>query len=374
MKAANLKEQATLSGGRAETARQSSHLPTPFNLGAFLHKHSGRLIFGGLFILGAGLVLGSAFTWRHRLQMFHWPTVPGTMTQAQVEWRGSRYRGYWQTTASYTYQVGNKTYRGQRVTPWTLQPVQVEVRDFIEEHPAGSTVDVYYNPRRPGDAVLIPGCDRRDFLSLGGVGLILIVGCGFVLWQDFPFLLGKSKKPSFLADLPNHYSKNKPRKPSPNAKSEGKPWLTYEPAYRGRLVCFPHEEWLLDFLGHRGSKGQDWRPEDRAIDSSGRVFRFVYRPDCVWYDLEPTGETWDDQKVLDLVIANYKLRKCTPDTLRQRVAAAPGAEKIRVVLDSMDPMREVPSLVAALFIILVPLLFGAGVFYFTLRVVNWLSK
>ena len=139
-----------------------------------------------LVICAAGMVLGSAFiifnevTHKVQLQSLKWPTVRGTMMQADPGSRIRRSRGHTRTVyfadVTYTYLVNDKRQVAHRVSLWNPQLAsdRLEVLGFLGQHPVGSFVEVHYDPQQPDRAVLIPGADEA--------GHTLIRWCGIAMF------------------------------------------------------------------------------------------------------------------------------------------------------------------------------------------------
>lgn len=108
-----------------------------------------------------------AFSLRHQLRMRAWPETRGKLLYSRMEhvagfeWDPSD-KSY-AADALYEYQVDGKTYQGKKISPWVMVAshnarfvLQKQLRR-IEAGPANE-VCVYYNPRKPSQAVLIkPG-------------------------------------------------------------------------------------------------------------------------------------------------------------------------------------------------------------------------
>jgi len=108
------------------------------------------------------------------------PNVEGIITKMALKKRKGRIKT-WTPEMEYSYQVGDRTYCGTRLT---FSKVVIEektngkIRELFAE---GNPIRVYYNPRNPSDSVLNPnGADLKNRLILGvvlalaGVSLYLI--------------------------------------------------------------------------------------------------------------------------------------------------------------------------------------------------------
>ena len=108
------------------------------------------------------------------------------------------------------------------------------------------------------------------------------------------------------------------------------------------------------------------------IDASGRVYRLVYRSQSKWYDIEPTGETWDYLKILEWAAADTEFTKKDPKALRNRVDRALDGKKIVAIMQCVDDLPSAPAwfwIGFGLFL----LLFFLAVFFSGYYLVTWLQ-
>jgi hypothetical protein len=101
-----------------------------------------------------------------------WPTVPGVILESKYVSRGEQF-----TEASLAISGGNHIYRAKVLYRYTVdgrEYVSSQIRlsssdlsggsghprQFVDEHPVGTSVLVYYEPGNPQNAVLIPGADK----------------------------------------------------------------------------------------------------------------------------------------------------------------------------------------------------------------------
>jgi hypothetical protein len=197
-------------------------------------------------------------------------------------------------------------------------------------------VEVYYDPQNPANAVLIPGANEfadQQFIWAGPVVILL---------SAFQLLRTRKQYARMVAQSRGTDSKAGQSRPAEDkpAKSElsAEPFMSYEPGAKRKLNCFPDNECLLEVLGHQGKKIQDWTPEDRVIDWTGRLFRLVPNSKRTQYELEPTGESWTWQKILDLATRDATVIKKDPAAIRRQIERAPEAEKIRVIMECVDAL------------------------------------
>src|SRR5262249_14738661 len=137
---------------------------------------------------------------------------------------------------------------------------------FADIHPTKSFVEVYHDPQHPERAVLVPGADEdtnRISIWCGSIIFALTLYLVIRSWPIFARAIAKTK-----AAEARHQHTHEHRIPGlPNA------FVSYEPGDRRKLNCFPDEGCLHEVLGQIGKKIQDWKPDDRVIDSMGQEYR-----------------------------------------------------------------------------------------------------
>ncbi|HTV40827.1 MAG TPA: DUF3592 domain-containing protein [Candidatus Sulfotelmatobacter sp.] len=120
---------------------------------------------------------------QHRAESF--PHVQGTVLYSQVtKTIGSKGHVQYHPLIGYRYTVGDQDYR------WACYRYDGHCYpsgsawQIVESHPPGSTVDVYYNPKNPADALLSPTVDKPDVaIIFFGNALILVLVA--VVWTTF---------------------------------------------------------------------------------------------------------------------------------------------------------------------------------------------
>ncbi len=141
-------------------------------------------VFGGIVIFATAVKL------REVRRCSTWLTTSGKIITSKVESRrrGGVKKGYDDDTLGnyplvvYEYKVGNHRYKGKRISVGEQMP-DFQVRETLEKYPIGAAVDVYYNPKLPGQSVLerdLPPNFTKAFtgliLSLLAAAIILPVG------------------------------------------------------------------------------------------------------------------------------------------------------------------------------------------------------
>jgi hypothetical protein len=136
-------------------------------------------VLGAIFVLSC-LALPQYIRAKNSAQ---WPTTKGviTISRLQVGYL-KQMKGYY-GNIQYKYHVGNIDYEGSQRS---FNRVHLAVEDawqrVIDAYPVGKAVDVYYDPKNPGFAVLEPGLlGEMDLLYRM---VIFFIGCsalGFLI-------------------------------------------------------------------------------------------------------------------------------------------------------------------------------------------------
>ena len=304
-----------------------------------------------------------------------WPKVSGTIVQSTwSSHRGGRHNAstYYRANVAFTYRVNGQFFSGNRVNLWdpNMEREGSVAESFVTAHPVHSAVDVYYDPAHPEDAVLVPGADEfGNRLFIWGGGIL----CVLVPWSVFR---SRSFFAQRIAAAKAAAAARAARPGSERIASLPHAYASYEPGDERKLNCFPDQDCLNEVLGHRGKKLQDWQPDDRMIDTAGREYRLIHRPEKDCYDLEPTGETWSYERLLDVAEADARLARKDPIALRRRVEEAPAEKKMAVLMQGIDDLSAVSSFGARLAMagfILFLLLFFVAVMFGAAKVMMWLG-
>ena len=131
-----------------------------------------KVVFGIFFFVSLGLVLWGATNWIRFQPSLQWPSVPGVVLHSDYSSLGGNLQqasffalshGSHTSGAhvTYRYAVNGNSYVSSQIALWSSDLVGGTGRpyQFVQEHPVGTSVLVYYDPRDPQNAVLIPGAD-----------------------------------------------------------------------------------------------------------------------------------------------------------------------------------------------------------------------
>lgn len=292
-----------------------------------------------------------------------WPEVSGKLMQCDLGYHSETHSSYHYITATYTYIVNGTRYVEHQIALWSPDLRHGNATAFAAAHPVPSAVDVYYDPQNPADAVLIPGADEagnRFFIIDGSV----LVALGIIVALMLP-----RKFASYQAE--KQPEKTTPHKtPKPASLPHG--FASYEPGSKRKLNVFPDKDALTQVLGQDDGKPlQQWQPEDRVIDATGREYRLRKDPDKKSYDLDPTGETWSYDRLLGAAQADGKLLKKDPEAMRHRLDGVPEGERMAVLMKSIDELPVGPRWFFPAFILFL-ILFFLVVVVVCITIINWL--
>jgi hypothetical protein len=136
-----------------------------------------RLLLGGLvlglILLAVGVqsvVYGARIIQDARVSL-SWPTVRGQVTESTVSTDNSDGFIEYRASVTYEYTVGGQQYVGSRICFLDeIFPDPEPARDRAAQYPVGASVDVFYRPDDPWDAVLEPGASQIGLWTVSGLG------------------------------------------------------------------------------------------------------------------------------------------------------------------------------------------------------------
>lgn len=144
-------------------------------LGVYLGAVPSELVLVMLALVAAGPILAFPYL------VFYWAAL--ARSKSAESWphtKGKVETSYMEEVVSvwpapiviYTYAVDERSYRSTRVRfggTGAMNPVAAE--QLLSRYPTGAQVDVFYDPKRPGQSVLIPEQDAPGRNLLWGAGL-----------------------------------------------------------------------------------------------------------------------------------------------------------------------------------------------------------
>jgi hypothetical protein len=132
-----------------------------------------------MIVIGVALIGWGAIDIARYFSSASWPSVEGRIVSQQYRLLPPHPRHSWreaQLKLVYEYNVAGETHRSERYSLWqqTYSGEARAMRAFANEHPADAPIRVYYNPKNPAEAVLLPGPDWRGNAALFVGGLFLV--------------------------------------------------------------------------------------------------------------------------------------------------------------------------------------------------------
>lgn len=120
-----------------------------------------------------------------------WPSVTGQVVTSEVKSQRSGDSNSYSARVIYEYQVDDELYTGGKISVADGSSSRsARARNIIEQYPEGSSVDVFYNPDLPEDALLQPGAPWfLNWLYWGGI-LFAIIGAWALLRSIFRLIFG----------------------------------------------------------------------------------------------------------------------------------------------------------------------------------------
>ena len=149
---------------------------------------------GGLLMGGLGLFLVVAAWWERRTYaaLRGWPSAPGQIKTAELVrnpfWlRFGRSHTY-SVGLSYDYSVAGAPYVGHAINVEGLRD-DAAARAFVQQHPAGSQVTVFYNPTNPRQVYLDRDSAPTAFWPLASLVTLAVAAPGCLALFVLPYLL-----------------------------------------------------------------------------------------------------------------------------------------------------------------------------------------
>ena len=157
-------------------------------------ENIGMVLMGSCFIL-VGIATAAFFILRisQAIKSTKWPWVFGDLDSADLKlvvYKGRDSSGADEASAlvvnfRYRYSVKGVDYKGRRVTYSDgINKTTGSLKKLQERYRGKSQIQVYYNPDRPGESVLVPGLNIFNFTPLITSALFVLVGL-FIIFYDF---------------------------------------------------------------------------------------------------------------------------------------------------------------------------------------------
>lgn len=138
-----------------------------------------KKIFPFLFIIIAFILIISGFKQlKLAVSSLTWPSTTGKVISSSTLTRkiGTRHSTRHKADIIYSYQINDNKFIGEIINWGYGYSKQIEKSEaIVNKYPEGKTVEVYYNPNDPKNAVLEPGLTVNSYKNvLGGIVFMLI--------------------------------------------------------------------------------------------------------------------------------------------------------------------------------------------------------
>ena len=145
-------------------------------------EETWRIIIG-LIIAGIGgfVAVGTLVGLRSVKRSAAWPQVKGNVLASSVVESHSQSGTSYRAEVKYEYAVDGVHYTSDRIKFGWQKTRKRATKATAERYPAGSSVRVYYNPRKPSSSVLERETDRGSNISAVLFALLFVGGGIYML-------------------------------------------------------------------------------------------------------------------------------------------------------------------------------------------------
>ncbi len=145
----------------------------------------------GIVALLLGVILHQVITgpmYQQALSSKKWPVTNARVIKSKVNAKAGQKKNLYQLEFAYTYFVGQREYRGETryfdfgegARKW-----KGDFYTFVDTHPVGSTIEAYYNPKRPEQATILRGLYWWSWLTIGFNCLLFFIGVTLILFPSW---------------------------------------------------------------------------------------------------------------------------------------------------------------------------------------------
>ena len=136
-----------------------------------------------IFLAGAGMLIGMWSMEERARSSQAWPTTVGQVIESRVEERSGEEKKY-RSIIRYAYTVDGAAFESERYSFGSSRRSKKAAEKLCAQHPAGSTVQVYYDPAKPAQAVLVLQPAGRS-VPLGIAGALVMAAGAFLFTLSF---------------------------------------------------------------------------------------------------------------------------------------------------------------------------------------------
>ncbi|MGB1243200.1 MAG: DUF3592 domain-containing protein [Chitinophagales bacterium] len=149
----------------------------------------GKRLFG-LLLLYVFMLISYKVTipfYQNAVSSKHWSTVDGEVLKNRVNPNAGDEEDLYQLQFEYQYYINDRMHHGRGRYFNLGEPSQSwkgDLYDFVNEHPVGSTIEVYYNPNSTEDCTTITGLSFFGCFLIGINALFLFMSARLVLFPE----------------------------------------------------------------------------------------------------------------------------------------------------------------------------------------------
>jgi protein-S-isoprenylcysteine O-methyltransferase Ste14 len=139
------------------------------------------VFWSGLVLTFDGFIVHELFK---QAESVHYQFVTGAVTHSEVRIHHSSKGGTsYEPVIHYRYEVGGQAFTGARLRYNSVSSSShVTASSMVDEHPADSTIQVFYDQENPQDSLLFPGIEGSDFMLILFLTPFNMVMIGLLIW------------------------------------------------------------------------------------------------------------------------------------------------------------------------------------------------
>ena len=156
-----------------------------FLAGGFMNPSVEKLTGSILFIsIGIGIAIVSYTSYKAGVESKEWPTTDGLIIKSEIEQQTFTAEENGKKTTEvkfypkiiYKYQIGEQKYECAKIS---FFPPPGTANQIVSRYSKGKTVQVYYNPDKFNQAVLVPGNASLNFVPFLFASILISIGVAF---------------------------------------------------------------------------------------------------------------------------------------------------------------------------------------------------
>jgi hypothetical protein len=130
-----------------------------------------------LILVGLYMLQKAVYDIREVISSRNWPSIPGVVVKHHDDISTGNARTH---RAFYTYTIGGQTYDGNVYFIGSRMTSNNEVDEFFKRYAVGTTVTVFYNPKKVEESLLVREQDTNWFFLIFSL-VVLAAGIWFLI-------------------------------------------------------------------------------------------------------------------------------------------------------------------------------------------------